>query len=228
MPRILVFTKTTGFRHESIEAGVAALRGLAAEAGWELDHSEDGAVFTEQNLARYAATVWLDASGDVLDDEQRGVLAAYLRSGGGFAGIHSASDAEWNWPEFEQIAGARFLSHPGDELQFQEARLDVVDPTHPSTRELPNPWRWSDEWYVFSSNPSERVDVLLEVDESTYDTDGAPMGPRHPISWHSTFGAGRTWYTALGHRAEAFDDHSYRAHLRGGIASVLRELDTGS
>ena len=226
MQRILVFTKTTGFRHESIEAGVAALRALAVESGWELDHSEDGAAFTEQNLAQYAATVWLDASGDVLDAGQRSALAAYLRGGGGFAGIHSASDAEWNWPEFEHIVGARFLSHPNEELQFQEARLDVTDASHPSTRELPDPWLWTDEWYVFTSNPSERVEVLLEVDESTYDTDGVPMGPRHPISWHSTFGAGRTWYTALGHRPETFADAHFRAHLAGGIASVLRGVVT--
>ena len=228
MQRILVFTKTTGYRHESIEAGVAALRELAAESGLELDHSEDAAVFTDENLARYSATVWLDVSGDVLDAEQRTALAGFLRGGGGFAGIHSASDAEGSWPEYEQIAGARFLSHPNDELQFQEARIDVVDTSHPSTRGLPDPWPWTDEWYVFTSNPSERVDVLLEVDESTYDPDGVPMGPRHPISWHSTFGAGRTWYTALGHSGEMFADPRYRAHLRGGIGSVLREDVTPS
>ena len=222
MQRVLLFTKTTGYRHESIEAGVAALRELAAEAGVELDHSEDGTVFTEQNLARYDATVWLDVAGDVLEDEQRAALAAFLRGGGGFAGIHSASDAEVSWPEFERIIGARFLSHPNDELQLQEATMRVVDAGHPSTTGLPDPWNWTDEWYVYTSDPSERVQVLLEVDESTYDTDGVPMGERHPISWHSSYGAGRSWYTALGHREEYFDDPRYRAHLWGGIASVLR------
>jgi type 1 glutamine amidotransferase len=222
MQRVLLFTKTAGYRHESIPAGAEALRELAAEAGVELDHSEDGDVFTEQNLARYSAVVWLDVSGDVLDGEQRTALAGFLRGGGGFAGIHSASDGEWSWPEFEEIIGARFLSHPNDDLQLQTAQLRVRDATHPSTRGLPDPWSWTDEWYVFTTNPSDRVEVLLEVDESTYDVDGVPMGERHPISWRSSFGEGRTWYTALGHRDEYFADPSYRAHLWGGIDSVLR------
>jgi len=222
MQRVLLFTKTTGYRHESIPAGVAALTELAADAGVELDHSEDAEVFTASNLATYAAVVWLDVSGDVLASEHRTALADYLRGGGGFAGIHSATDAEWSWPEFEQIIGARFRSHPNDALQLQSAQLRVIDPSHPSTRGLPDPWSWTDEWYVYASDPSDRVAVLLEVDESTYDTDGAPMGERHPISWHGTFGAGRTWYTALGHRDEYFADAVYRAHLWGGVDSVLR------
>jgi type 1 glutamine amidotransferase len=222
MQRVLLFTRTTGYRHESIPAGVAALRELADDAGVELDHSEDGGVFTAENLARYAATIWLDVSGDVLEEEQRATLSAFVRGGGGFAGIHAASDAEWSWPEFEQIIGARFRSHPNDALQLQTAQLRVIDPGHPSTRSLPDPWSWTDEWYVYTSDPSDRVEVLLEVDESTYDTDGAPMGARHPISWHGTFGAGRTWYTALGHREEYFSDPLYRGHLWGGIDSVLR------
>jgi type 1 glutamine amidotransferase len=222
MQRVLLFTKTTGYRHESIPAGVTALRELAADAGVELEHSEDGSDFSESNLARYAAVIWLDVTGDVLEEEQRAAFAGFLRGGGGFAGIHSASDAEWSWPEFEQIIGARFLSHPNDALQLQTAQLRVIDATHPSTRGLPDPWSWTDEWYVYRADPSDRVDVLLEVDESTYDVDGVPMGERHPISWHSTFGAGRTWYTALGHRDEYFADPSYRAHLWGGVESVLR------
>ena len=225
MPRILVFTKTTGYRHDSIPTGVAALRELAADHDVDLDHTEDAAVFTTENLERYGAVVWLNATGDVLDAQQREAFAGYLRGGGGFAGIHCASDAEPSWPEFEQIVGARFASHP-DELP--EARLSVIDPSHPSTRGLPDPWLWSDEWYVFTSNPAERVQLLLTVDESSYDTEGVPMGDVHPISWHSTFGAGPTWYTALGHRDEYYADPVYRGHIWGGIESVLREKATSA
>lgn len=223
MQRILVFTKTTGYRHESIPAGVAALRELAAEHGVGLEHTEDAAAFTADGLADYDAVVWLSASGDVLDAEQRAAFAGYLRGGGGFAGIHCASDAERGWPEFERIVGAWFASHPD---ALQEARLTVVDPSHPSTVGLPDPWLWTDEWYVFTSNPSDRVELLLTVDEGSYDPEGVPMGDPHPIAWHSTFGTGRTWYTALGHRDEFYADPLYRAHLWGGIASVLRERAT--
>ena len=159
MPRILVFTKTTGYRHESIEAGVARSANWPPESGLDLDHSEDAADFAEQNLARYAATVWLDVSGDVLDAEQRAAFAAYLRGGRRVRRDPlRPPDAEWSWPEYEQILGARFLSHPNGPLQFQRARLNVVDASHPSTHRLPDPWWWTDEWYVFSSNPSERVE----------------------------------------------------------------------
>jgi type 1 glutamine amidotransferase len=220
--RVLLFTKTTGFRHESIPAGIAAIQDLVAGLDLLADHTEDAAAFAAANLERYAAVVWLDVSGDVLDSSQRADFTAYLRGGGGFAAIHSSTDAEWSWPEYEQIVGARFLSHPGGTLQFQEAELSVVDVSHPSTASLPDPWRWTDEWYAFTSNPSDRVSVLLTVDESSYDTEGVPMGAPHPISWHSSFGAGRVWYTALGHRDEMFADQAFRAHLSGGVASVLR------
>ncbi len=226
MQRVLVFTKTTGFRHESIAAGATAIRELGAEHGVVADHSEDAATHTAANLERYAAVVWLDVSGDVLDHAQREAFAAYLQRGGGFAAVHSSTDAEGSWPEFERIVGARFLSHPGGALQFQQAELTVVDAGHPSTVGIPDPWRWTDEWYVFTTNPSDRVDVLLTVDESSYDQEGASMGSPHPLSWHSRYGAGRVWYTALGHRDQAFDDPTFRAHLWGGIASVFPGRDS--
>jgi type 1 glutamine amidotransferase len=219
MQRILVFTKTTGYRHDSIPAGVEALRELAGEHEVGFEHTEDSSVFTSDNLAGYDAVVWLSATGDVLDDAQRAAFAGYLDGGGGFAGIHCAADAERSWPEFERIVGAWFASHPD---ALQQAELSVVDPGHPSTAALPDPWLWTDEWYVFTSDPSGRVEMLLTVDESSYDPEGVSMGDAHPISWHSSFGAGRTWYTALGHRSEYYADPLYRGHLWGGIESVLR------
>ncbi|WP_308467127.1 ThuA domain-containing protein [Rathayibacter soli] len=223
MQRILLFTKTTGYRHDSMEAGVDAVTQLAAAAGVVVDHTEDSAVFTTDSLQRYAAVVWLNVSGDVLDQDGRRAFASYLRAGGGFAAIHGPADAEWSWPEYDTILGARFLFHPR-EHQFQRATMRSERHGHASTAELPNPWVWTDEFYAFKSNPRPRVSVLLTVDESTYDPELEPMGADHPVSWTARYGAGRTWYTALGHNAEAYSDAEFRSHLWGGISSVIADI----
>lgn len=212
--RVLVFTRTTDYRHESIPAGVRALTALASDDGLTADHTEDPAVFTAETLDRYAVVVWLSTSGDVLDDAQRAAFGGWLRDGGAFAGIHGATTAEPGWPEFEQIVGARFASHP----EIQPGTLHVEDATHPSTAALPAPWQHIDEWYDFDSDPRDRVHVLLTVDETSYD--GGHMGAGHPIAWCHSYGEGRCWYTALGHRDEAYEDEVFLGHLRGGLRSL--------
>jgi uncharacterized protein len=212
--RVLVFTRTTDYRHESIEAGVRAVTALAADDGLATDHTEDPTVFTSSSLRRYAVVIWLSSSGDVLDDGQRGAFADWLSRGGSFAGIHAAATSEPGWPEFERIIGAVFDSHP----EIQSGTLHVADPTHPSTEGLPTPWHHTDEWYDFRTDPRGRVQVLLTVDETSYH--GGHMGEGHPIAWCHRYGDGRCWYTALGHRVEAFEDDVFLGHLRGGLRSL--------
>jgi type 1 glutamine amidotransferase len=212
--RVLVFTRTTDYRHESIPAGVRAVTALAAEDGLGVDHTEDPTVFTADGLSRYAVVVWLSASGDVLDDDQRTAFAGWLRSGGAFAGVHGATTAEPGWPEFERIVGAVFSHHP----EIQPGVVHVEDPAHPSTAALPTPWLHTDEWYDFRSDPRDRVRVLLTVDEGSYE--GGHMGEGHPIAWCHDYGDGRCWYTALGHRVETYEDELFLAHLRGGLRSL--------
>ena len=220
MARILVFTRTTGYRHESIEPGVEAVVELAADHGHEVEHTEDASVF-DGDLDRFAAVVWLSTDGDVLDDAQREAFAAWLRAGGGFAGVHGAAASEKGWPEFENIVGARFSGHPAD--QGMTATIRVEDATHPSTAHLPREWSRAEEWYSFERSPRERVRVLLSVDESQYDVGEFAMGDDHPLAWAGGYGEGRTWYTALGHASETWGDPAFREHVWGGIASVLRD-----
>ncbi|MBO1751186.1 ThuA domain-containing protein [Actinotalea sp. BY-33] len=215
MNRALLFTATTGYRHDSIERGAAVLSALLTDLGLEVDHTEDPDVFTPIDLTRYRLVLWLSVSGDVLSPAQRSCLARWLADGGAWLGVHAAATAEPTWPEFERIAGARFLQHP----EIQDATVDVVEPTHPSTAHLPARWSWTDEWYDFVAHPSEDHTVLLTVDESTYE--GGTMGEKHPIAWSGRYGTGRTWYTALGHAAESYEDEAFVAHLRGGVDSVL-------
>lgn len=204
--RVLAFSRTTGYRHESIEAGLAALASL-----FEVDATEDPAVFTADNLARYAAVVFLNTSGTVLDDSQREALQWYVRRGGGFAGVHCAAGTEYDWPAYEELLGARFDKHP----EVQPGRIRVEDPNHPATEQLPQIWERVDEWYDFQINPRPYVRVLLTVDEASYQ--GGGMGADHPIAWCRSYGRGRSFYTALGHTAESYVEPEFRAHLAGGI-----------
>jgi len=214
-PALLVFTRTTGFRHASIEQATVAVRGIADAGDMTIDVTEDPAVFTDANLRRFGAVAFLMTTGDVLDDEQQGALERFVRGGGGFAGVHSATDTEYDWPFYGELVGAYFARHPA----IQEGTLTVEDRGHPSTVDLPPQWSRTDEWYDFRTNPRPTVHVLVSVDESTYAEGG--MGADHPISWfHDSLG-GRAWYTAMGHTEASYAEPEFLSHLRGGLLWVM-------
>jgi type 1 glutamine amidotransferase len=210
--RILVFSKTAGFRHGSIEPGIAALRNLGATNGFAVDATEQAGQFTTANLSRYKAVVFLSTTGDVLNSDQQAAFMTYIRSGGGFVGVHAAADTEHGWPWFGDLVGAFFASHPAP----AQARIRVEKRDHPSTRTLPDPWNRFDEWYDFKRNPrSQGVTVLLSLDESSYS--GGQMGSDHPIAWYHEHDGGRAWYTAGGHTDASFSEPAFLEHLLGGI-----------
>jgi type 1 glutamine amidotransferase len=215
-PRILVFTRTMGFRHDSIPDGVAAVKRIG-EGRYEVDATEDPLVFSDENLARYAAVVFLSTTGEVLEKPQQEAFERYIRGGGGFAGVHAAADTAYEWPFYGALVGAYFKGHPA----IQPAEIDVEDRTHPSTRMLPERWSRTDEWYTYRDNPRGRVHVLMTLDETTYE--GGGMGDDHPIAWTTTakttptVGKGRGWYTGGGHTKESFIEPLFEQHLRGGI-----------
>jgi type 1 glutamine amidotransferase len=211
--KLLVFSKTGGFRHASIKDGIAALRKLASEHQIAIDFTEDASRFTEANLAQYKAVIFLLTSGNtILNDDQKAAFEHYIRMGGGYVGVHSASDTEYQWPWYGGLVGAYFHGHPS----VQQATINVVDTNHPSTSMLPKRWVRSDEWYNFAINPrSNGVHVLLTMDETTYK--GGTMGADHPIAWYHAYDGGRAWYTALGHTSESYSEPLFLAHLWGGV-----------
>ncbi|WP_344008516.1 ThuA domain-containing protein, partial [Isoptericola halotolerans] len=160
---VLVFSKTAGFRHGSIPAGIAAIEQLGVENGFSVDSTEDAGAFTDENLEQYEAVVWLSTTGDVLNDEQQEAFERYIGNGGGYAGVHAASDTEYDWPWYGELVGAYFASHPAN----QDATIKVEDSVHPSTDHLPERWERYDEWYNFRSSPRDEVHVLASLDEST-------------------------------------------------------------
>lgn len=229
--RILVFSKTTGFRHASIEPGVEAVKRLGADNGFGVVATEDSAAFTPENLDAYAAVLFLNTTGNVLGDAERAALEAYVRGGGGYVGVHSAADTEYDSPFYEQLVGARFKSHPIQQI----GGFVREDATHPATAHYPETFDVFDELYSFRTNPRERTHVLLSVDESTYaqdpnttDLDGKPetgvMGD-HPMSWCQDIGRGRSFYTALGHEPYLYLEDWYLRHLLGGIRTAAGRLE---
>ena len=210
--RVLVFSRTTGFRHASIEDGVALLERLAVDEGWTLAHTEDASMFADDVLARVDVTVWLSTTGDVLDDAQQAAFERFIAAGGGYVGVHSASDTEYDWPLYGEVVGAYFARHPA----VQPATIVVEDHDHPATAHLGATWARTDEWYDFRTSPSGSVRVLLRLDESTYE--GGGMGADHPIAWsHELEGGGRAFYTGLGHTSESYSEPDFAAHLAGAI-----------
>jgi cytochrome c len=211
---VLVFTKTAAFRHDSIADGIAAIRGLGAEHDFAVDATEDAGRFAAATLSRYKVVVFLLTTGDILDAEQKAALERYVEGGGGFVGIHSASDTEHHWPWYGRLVGTWFASHP----RIQPALVRIEDADHPSTKGLPRNWQRTDEWYNFVSNPRGVVHVLASLDEATYS--GGKMGSDHPIAWCQSVAAGRSWYTAMGHTKESYAEPLFRRHLLGGIESA--------
>jgi type 1 glutamine amidotransferase len=232
-PALLLFTKTNGFRHEEgIPAGVALVEAIAKRRGWSVFHTESGAVHTPENLARFAAVVGLQESGDVLDEAQKTALRDWIEGGGGWVGVHGAGGDgkyEWRW-YVEELLGAQFVGHPMGP-QFQEAKLIVEDRAHPATAKLPESFAHDEEWYSFDQSVRGLgYRVLATVDESTYsprlkmlgvDRDLA-MGADHPVIWSHCVGRGRAFYSALGHQAKSYAAPEMEHLLEGAIAWAAR------
>ncbi|ALG15234.1 ThuA domain-containing protein [Kibdelosporangium phytohabitans] len=211
-PHILVFSKTAGFRHDSIPDGIAAIQQLGQQNDFEVFTTEDAGAFTDANLDQYAAVVWLSTTGDVLNADQQAAFERYINDGGGYVGVHAASDTEYDWPWYGELVGAYFKSHP----HIQQATVDVEDHSHPSTAGVPNKWVRTDEWYNYRSNPRANVKVLATLDEKSYQPGDGAMGD-HPIAWCHNTNRGRSWYTGGGHTKESYGEDAFRKHLVGGI-----------
>lgn len=209
--RILVFSRTTGFRHESIPDGIRAFAELGAEHHFAVTATEDPAEFTAGLAAGCAAVVFLSTSGTVLTPEGHEALKRYCAAGGGFVGVHGAACTEYEWPFYGELLGAWFRRHP----EFQPGEVVIEDHDHPATAHLGKVWRVTDEWYDFRANPRGRVNVLASVDETSYR--GGEMGEDHPVAWYHEHAGARVFYTSLGHASEAYSDPDFRAHLLGGL-----------
>jgi cytochrome c len=218
-PRILVFTKTMGYRHSSIPNGQQAIIKLGAENGFDVDTTMSGETFNEDSLGKYAAVVFLnttDSKDSLLDHYQENAFTRYIEAGGGFVGVHAATDAGYHWGWYGRLVGGYFNGHPEE----QEAVLDVVDSVSPATVHLPRQWKRTDEWYNFK-NLNKDVHVLIRIDEHSYK--GGTNDNDHPMSWYHNYDGGRAFYTELGHTEESYTEPLFLKHLLGGIQYAIGE-----
>ena len=221
-PNALVFSRTQGYRHEAIAAGVTALTELGRQRGWQVTATEDAGRFSDEGLSPFDVVVFLSTTGDVLDEEQQAAFERFIRAGHGYVGIHAASDTEYDWAWYGRLVGAYFKAHP----EIQTARVVVEDAAHPSTAHLSAEWERRDEWYGFHDNPRARVQVLLRLDETSYTAGEGSMGSDHPIAWYHDFEEGRAFYTGLGHTSESYSEAAFLAHIAGGIEWASRPRDS--
>ena len=219
---VLVFSKTAGFRHDSIAVGTQTIRDLGAANNFTVTATEDSAAFTTGNLAQYEAVVFLNTTGDVLNDTQQTAFQSYIGAGGGYVGVHAAADTEYGWSFYGNLVGAYFASHPA----IQQANAKVEHRGHAASSHLPQTWTRTDEWYNYQTNPRATARVLATLDESSYS--GGSMGADHPISWYHEYDGGRSWYTALGHTSESYRDSLFLQHLLGGIEYAAGQATAAS
>ncbi|QHT70059.1 ThuA domain-containing protein [Rhodocytophaga rosea] len=218
---VLVFSKTNGFRHESIEPGIAAIQKAGQERGWKVAATENGAFFNDDYLNRFKVVVFMSTTGDILTPEQEKSFEKFVENGGGYVGVHSACDTEYEWQWYDQLLGTHFRDHTLYPDHTPEAELVTEVRDHATTRHLPERWQKSEEWYNFNESirGKEGFQVLLSVNESTYKASmPKAMGGDHPISWTNQPGKGRMFYTALGHTPETFTDAPSWNHILEGIA----------
>jgi cytochrome c len=215
--RVMVFSKTAGFRHASIEAGKAAFQKMAKEKGFAADITEDAGQFTAENLKRYRAVVFLNTTGDILNPEQQSEFERYIQAGGGYLGIHSATDTEYQWEWYGRLAGAYFLDHPNPN-NVQKGKFIVALRKHWATQMMPDQFERTDEFYSFKQI-SPNINVLVKIDEKSYQ--GGKNGDNHPMSWYQEFDGGRSFYTAMGHTDETFSEPLFLEHIYAGLQYVM-------
>jgi cytochrome c len=209
--KVLVYSRTGGFRHGSIPVGIEAVRSLGEANNFSVEATEDPARFNDDDLASFDAVVFMNTTGDILDDDQQAAFERFIQGGGGYVGVHAAADTEYDWPWYGGLVGAYFKTHP----RIQQATVLVADRQHIATLHLPARWVRTDEWYVYKENPRGKVHVLATLDETTYE--GGGMDFDHPTAWCHAFDGGRAFYTGGGHTDASYADPAFRQHLLGGI-----------
>lgn len=214
---VLLFTRTEGWRHTSIEPGAMAVKKLGQENGFSVTWTEDTYSFSEENLAKYDAVIFLNTTLDVLDKPEQDAFENYIQNGGGYVGMHAAADTEYEWQWYGDLVGGWFNSHPNNP-NVRDATVLLVDGNHPATKHLPEEWNRADEWYNYKYFNKD-TNTLLELDTDSYE--GSEHPGNHPISWYHEYDGGRAFYTGLGHTSESFSEDAYLQHILGGIRYAM-------
>ncbi len=220
--KVLVFSLTRGFHHNSIKEGNQFFLELGKKQGFSVDTTTNPAKFTEENLKKYNAVVWLSTTGDVLNPAQQADFERYIQAGGGYVGIHSATDTEYNWPWYNDLVGAYFASHPGGKVSnVQKGKMVTLDKTFPASAHFPETFEKTDEFYDFKSLKKDILKFIVKVDESSYQM--GRMGEFHPMAWYHEFDGGKAFYSSYGHTPETFTEPLITEHFWQGLKWAMAE-----
>ncbi len=208
---VLILTETQGYiHHDAIREGTKLITKLGSENNFNVTHTNSSKFISKKKLKQTDVIIFLCTTLDVLNNEEQSMVEEFIKNGGGYVGIHSATDTEYDWKWYGKLVGGYFKNHP----KIQKARIYTVDNKHISTTHLDDSWEITDEWYNYKDlNPD--INVLLNLDESSYK--GGENGVNHPITWFHEFDGGKSFYTGLGHKAEVYEDKRFIKLLLGGI-----------
>ena len=214
--QVLIFSKTEGFRHNSIEDGIQAIQRIGNEINFKSITSQDSRFFTENDMQEIDLVIFLNTTGDILNMEEQTAFQSYMDNGGNFFGIHAAADTEYDWRWYGDLVGAYFKSHP----KVQEAIVNIKMPQHSTLDHLQDDkWKRTDEWYNYK-NIATGLNVLMTLDESSYE--GGENGDFHPIAWFQNYrGGGKSIYTGGGHTSESYSEPDFLEHLSRCIEFAL-------
>ena len=224
-PAVLLFSKTTGFRHgESIDASKPVVKDLATKNGWFVYETEDGGIFNPEQLAQFEVVIFNNSTGPVLNEEQQKNLQNYVENGGTLMGIHGAGDDshhEFHWYE-QNLLGTRFSHHPLNP-QFQKAKVRLQDTTFSAL--VAKEFDGYDEWYVFYQLPTNAI-IVYSIDGDKILPSGNMlwmkdknfgMGKNHPVAWYKKVGKGKTFYTSMGHSKEVWANPDFVSIIEEAI-----------
>jgi len=212
--RVFLFTKSLDYQHLSVPSGVQMFKELSQDNHFHLTWTEQSDFFDDQaQLNSMDVIVFMNTSGDILDDDQRKALQNYIHQGGNFVAIHSASFTMMEWPWYVKLVGGVWNRHPNPGISTAIVNNEI--PNHPSTAHLPQKWVVTEEWYNYLEL-SENIEVALTIDETTYV--GGKMPDYHPIAWYQEdFEGGRSFHTGLGHPEGIYENPWYRQHILGAV-----------
>ncbi|WVW86186.1 hypothetical protein I302_108227 [Kwoniella bestiolae CBS 10118] len=237
IPRVLVYTNTDGFRHDSIPTAISVLAGREVRWGVGFDFTEDKSLFTDEHLKKYDALMFISVTGEALDEQGEQTFHRYMQSGGNFVGVHASTCALYNSTVYNATIGSQFEWHP----VIQDATFIRTNETHPAVALVPDTWRFAEEVYYFTSDPRDNgATVVLTVDESSYNNESyvSSSGTPHPIAWYidppssaqplqkGVIKGGRSFYTALGHSNETWQNETFINHVLSGLTWALDGAST--
>ncbi|MCU0339590.1 MAG: ThuA domain-containing protein [Spirosomaceae bacterium] len=235
-PAVLVFSKTTGFRHgASIDASKPVFVSLAQKNGWFLYETEEGSVFNAEQLAKFSVVIFNNSTGEVINDDQKRALEQYVENGGSLVGIHGAGDDSHHWDWYEQnLMGAKFSHHPLNP-QFQKTDVILDTPKDSLFLRLKARWAHTDEWYVFFENPRKKgFQIVYTIDGETINPNAElpllssktfGMGKDHPVAWYKTTGKGKTFYTSMGHAENTWQEANFVQMIENALQWTVKKTN---